>query len=56
LHYRNEGEIYFDVGISTDVFQYFNVKEAKYKSFGHPVIPIVFGKNCTVHPKSLEWL
>ena len=56
MKYRNEGEIYLDVGISTDVNQYFNVKETKYKDFGHKVIPIVFGKDCTVHPKSLEWL
>jgi len=38
------------------VKQYFNIKETKYRNFPATVIPIIFGKDYTVHPDSMTWL
>ena len=47
---------YLDIGFSYNVESYFKVKEVKYKAFDARVIPIIFGKDCTVHPEALQYL
>jgi len=55
LQYNGE-VIFLDVGISGNVKAYLNIKKAKYKGADVKCIPIIFGKDCTVHKESLEWL
>jgi len=49
-------QIYLDVGITKTTKGYHDVKVRKYANSGLDVIPIIFGKDCTIHEKSLEFL
>ncbi|CAL5998091.1 Hypothetical_protein [Hexamita inflata] len=54
-------KVYLDIGISFDPKRYYQTKESHYASMldqdGNPikVIPIIIGKNCTIHTKSKKF-
>ena len=46
-----------DVGFSNDAQAYYNAKMEKYRSHGNQnVHPIIFQKDCSILPESLEFL
>ena len=48
---------YIDVGFSNDAEAYYNAKMEKYRSNGNKnVHPIIFQKDCSILPESLEFL
>ncbi|CAL6035402.1 Reverse_transcriptase (RNA-dependent DNA polymerase) [Hexamita inflata] len=55
-------KVYLDIGITFDTKRYFRIKQNHYAQMkdqnGEPlrVIPIIIGKNCTIHTKSREFL
>ncbi|CAL6097589.1 Putative_reverse transcriptase/endonuclease [Hexamita inflata] len=55
-------KVYLDIGITFDTKRYFRIKQNHYAQMkdqnGDPlrVIPIIIGKNCTIHTKSREFL
>lgn len=56
LKYNNQS-IYLDVGFSKHPDAYYQQKVNKYKDKTKDTyVPIIFGKNVTIHPKSLECL
>lgn len=56
LVHKDGKPIYLDVGISKTAGTYFKVKSVKYKDSDVQVIPIIFGKDCTIHQESLKFL
>lgn len=56
LLYKDGKPIYLDIGITKRMKQYYEVKTTKYLKSDIQVIPIIFGKNCTIHPESLKFL